>query len=84
MNMRYLKAIALFSAAVFFAGCSEKGGETPGGEDKPSNRSIAEIQFVSRLTDGTLVGTDGDFNSINDYMVNTLKGRKEADRKSVV
>ena len=78
MNMRYLKAIALFSAAVFFAGCSEKGGETPGGEDKPSNRSIAEIQFVSRLTDGTLVGTDGDFSSINDYMVNTLKGRKEA------
>lgn len=79
MNMRYFKAIALFSAAVFFAGCSDKGGETPGGnEGAPSNRSIATIQFVSRLNDGSLVASDAEFKALHDYMVNELKGREGA------
>ncbi len=75
---RYYIGTAIAAALVFFAGCSEKPedeGKTPAG---PSNRSVAEIQYVSRLADATLISSEADFDAINNYMVNTLKGKEKA------
>lgn len=75
---RYYIGTVLASVLVLFAGCSEKpddGGVAP---QNPASRAIAEIQYVSRLTDGALISSEADYNAINDYMVNTLKGRENA------
>ncbi|MCM1503466.1 MAG: hypothetical protein NC115_12510 [Bacteroidales bacterium] len=75
---RYYIYTVLVSAVGILGGCSEKPGNDDVPPQGPSSRSVAEIQYVSRLTDGTLIASEADFSSINDYMVNTLEGKEKA------
>ena len=75
---RYLSIfLALALAAPVFTGCDNGLDEYKSGETiaPPSDKFKAEIQFVSRLTDGALAGSDADYAAIDNYMVNTLEGR---------
>ncbi|MCM1178145.1 MAG: hypothetical protein NC308_09835 [Clostridium sp.] len=77
--MKRYKIVALLAmAAGIMAGCTDK----PEGEDNnpqtPTSRAVAEIQFVSRLDEDSLINSDSDFNTINNYMVKTLKGKENA------
>ena len=75
---RYLSIfLALALAAPVFTGCDNGLDEYKSGETiaPPSDKFNAEIQFVTRLTDGALAGSDADYAAIDNYMVNTLEGR---------
>ncbi|WP_295940727.1 hypothetical protein [uncultured Alistipes sp.] len=78
---RYLSiSLALALVAPAFTGChngldeySAESSITP-----PSDRFNAEIQFVTRLTDGTLASNDADYTAIDNYIVNTLEGKNKS------
>ena len=75
---RYLSIfLALALADPVFTGCDNGLDEYKSGETiaPPSDKFNAEIQFVTRLTDGALAGSDADYAAIDNYMVNTLEGR---------
>ena len=71
-----------FAAALCLAGCEKpNSGSDDGGSDKPAtetSKSVAEIQFVSRLTDESLFKTSADFDAVNSYMVNTLQKKEKS------
>ena len=61
---RYLSIfLALALAAPVFTGCDNGLDEYKSGETiaPPSDKFNAEIQFVTRLTDGALAGSDADY-----------------------
>lgn len=75
---RYLSIfLALALAAPVFTGCDNDLEEYKSGETiaPPSDKFKAQIQFVTRLTDGALAGNDADYTAIDNYMVTTLEGR---------
>ncbi|MDE6872211.1 MAG: hypothetical protein K2J62_08870 [Bacteroidales bacterium] len=76
---RYNAISVLALAAGLFIGCTEKEGDNGSSAGQgPVSRAVAEIQFVSRLDEGTLVTSDADCNTLNDYMVKTLNGKQGA------
>ena len=72
--------MALALAATAFTGCDNGLDEYKSGSTitPPSDKYNAEIQFVTRLTDGALAGSDADYTAIDNYMVNTLQGKEKS------
>lgn len=77
---KYLIALLAFvMVAPVFTGCSEDDEYTLDAVSaSPSDKFSAQIQVVSRLSDGPLITSDADYTAINGYMVNTLKGQQGA------
>lgn len=78
---RYLSIVlALALAAPAFTGCDNDLEEysTDSTIAPPSDIYNAEIQFVTRLTDGALATSASDYTAIDNYMVGTLKGKEKS------
>lgn len=77
---KYLTVLLAFvMAAPVFTGCSEDDTYTLDAVSaSPSDKFSAQIQVVSRLSDGPLITSEADYAAINGYMVNTLKGQQGA------
>ena len=81
---RYLSIfLALALAAPVFTGCDNGLDEYKSGETiaPPSDKFKAEIQFVSRLTDGALAGSDADYAAIDNYI---LTGEASEHDKAII
>ena len=71
---KYFAGALMVLSAIVFTGCSDKSDGSPD-KGKPSTQTSAKIQFVSTLTDATLLSSSNT-ETIENYIKNTLSDGK--------
>lgn len=74
---KYFACALIALPAIIFTGCSDKSGGSPD-KGKPSTQTSAKIQFVSTLTDASLLSASNT-ETIENYIESTL-----ADGKTII